>query len=422
MFRKIKGTSDFLPEQIRCWQKVETHIRHLFTKYHLQEIRTPIIEYQGVFKRAAQHSEMVSKETYSFLDKKKRWLTLRPEGTAGIVRSYVENKLDKTSQLYKFFYCGPCFRYERPQKGRYRQFHQMGVEMLGLSSPFLDIEVVVLAYETLKSLRINNLKVNINSLGDQNSYHNYLKVFQNYLQNKYHHLCSLCQKRMHKNILRIWDCKVCCCKPFLKEAPKMFNYLTKEAKKRFLKVLDGLKMSQVNFEICHNLVRGLDYYTHTVFEIVVVNNDHQEVLGGGGCYDHLVSSFNGDQTPGIGFAFGMERIMLALTQTSFCQPDQCFSLDIFLLFLEPCFFDQAFVLAQTLRHQGFKTDLNYVFLPFTKGLKQAFKTNPRYLLILGEQEFMNEQITIKNNVTKKQATILQKNVVLYLKQQNKECN
>ncbi|MBT1576604.1 histidine--tRNA ligase ['Elaeagnus angustifolia' witches'-broom phytoplasma] len=422
MFSKIKGTYDLMSDKTVCWQKVENHIRTLFAKYHLQEIRTPIIEYRGVFDRAAQHSEMVSKETYTFADKKGRFITLRPEGTAGVIRSYVENKLDKTSQLHKFFYYGPCFRYERPQKGRYRQFHQVGVEILGQSSPFLDVEVIALAYETLKSLGICDITVKINSLGCKTTYNNYLQVFKNYLQTHYQQLCPLCQERFEKNILRIWDCKNCHNEPFLKQAPRIFDHLVEGAKVRFLQVLEGLKQMNVNFELCHDLVRGLDYYTHSVFEIVYNNEQgHQAVLGGGGCYDNLVTLFGGNPSPGIGFALGMERLMSILANHSFCNKNILPSLDAFILVSVPQFFYQGLALATTLRHQGFSADLNYQFLSFSKSLKQALKQQPLYLLILGPKEFDNNQITIKNTDTQQQTTILQKDVVSYF-QNNKELN
>jgi histidyl-tRNA synthetase len=380
------------------------------------------MEYRGVFDKAAQHSEMISKETYTFTDKKRRFITLRPEGTAGVIRSYVENKLDKTSKLHKFFYYGPFFRYERPQKGRYRQFHQLGVEILGQSSPFIDVEAIVLAYETLKSLGICDITVRINSLGCTTTYNNYLQVFKKYLQTYYQKLCPLCQERFEKNILRIWDCKNCHKEPFLKRAPRIFDYLTTDSKIRFLQVLETLKQMNVNFELCHDLVRGLDYYTHSVFEIVYNNEKgHQAVLGGGGCYDNLVTLFGGTPSPGIGFALGMERLMSILTSYPFCSKNTLSSLDAFILVSAPRFFYQGLTLANNLRHQGFSVDLNYQFLSFSKIFKQALKHAPSYLLILGQKEFVNNQITIKNIQTQQQITILQKDVVSYFKN-NKELN
>ncbi|WP_349401635.1 histidyl-tRNA synthetase [Candidatus Phytoplasma solani] len=413
MFYKIKGTHDLLETQMTYWHKVETYLHSFFMRHNFQEIRTPIMEYTEVFNRAAHHSEMVTKETYTFSDKKNRLITLRPEGTAGIIRSYIENKLDQNSQLNKFYYYGPYFRYERPQLGRYRQFHQLGIEVLGKTTPFLDVEVITLAYQFLKSLGVDDVIVKVNSLGNQNDYLNYLQIFKTYLEAYYEQLCHLCQERFKNNLLRIWDCKICPQHSFLQQAPKILDSLSLESKTRFEKVLKGLKSMEITFEICHNLVRGLDYYTHTVFEITT----KKMVLGGGGCYDHLVSILGGKDLPGIGFALGMERLMLSLQKNNFCPTQQTDTLDLFLLILEPDFFYHGLALTHYLRYQGFKIELNYYFLTFTKALKQALKNKPHYLLILGNQEFAKEKITVKNTKNQTQATIAQKDIILYLKQQ-----
>ncbi|CCP88323.1 histidine--tRNA ligase [Candidatus Phytoplasma solani] len=423
MFYKIKGTCDLLPEQTLLWHQVETVLHAFFKRHNFGEIRTPIMEYTEVFHRAAQHSEMVSKETYTFLDKKKRSLTLRPEGTAGIIRSYVENKLDQSPKMHKFYYYGPYFRYERPQSGRYRQFHQLGVEILGKSSPFLDVEVITLAYRFLETIGIDDAVVKINSLGNNTDYQTYLQVFKIYLQPYFDQLCPLCQERFQNNILRIWDCKICSQKAFLQQAPKIFDSLSLESQKRFQQVLDGLQAMNVNFVINHDLVRGLDYYTHTVFEITTQNAfNHRGVLGGGGCYDHLVATFDGTNTSGIGFAFGMERLMLTLEERQKPLIPKTPLLDLFLLSTQPSFFYHSLAVVHHLRQQGITVDLNYDFLPFTKALKQALKTQPNYLLILGDQEFAKEQITIKNTQTKKQTTIAQKDILFYLQNQGVNIN
>ncbi|AGL90193.1 histidine--tRNA ligase [Candidatus Phytoplasma australiense] len=413
MFYKIKGTHDLLPTQTTSWQKVENSFHSFFKKHQFQEIRTPIMEYAEVFHRAAQHSEMVSKETYTFPDKKNRLITLRPEGTAGIVRSYIENKLDQTNKLQKFYYYGPYFRYERPQFGRYRQFHQLGVEVLGKTTPFLDIEVITLIYQFLKSLGLDDITIQINSLGSKEDHLDYVDIFKQYLKIYSNYLCGLCHERLNKNPLRIWDCKTCHLQDFLKQAPKIFDSLSPKSKKRFQTVLNGLEAMKVNFKTCHDLVRGLDYYTHTVFEITF----NKMVLGGGGCYDHLVAALGGNQLSGIGFALGMERLMLTLQENNnfFVSPQP--SLKLFLFILDPVFFHHGLTLVHILRNEGFCVEFNYSFTTFTKGLKEALKCLPNYLLILGHQEFAKKQITIKNIKTHTQTTIDQKDLIFYFQQQ-----
>lgn len=420
MIKKIKGTQDLIFNEIFQFKQLENKIKIFFENYNYQEIRTPIIEYSEVFYRSATNSDMVMKEIYNFMDKKGRSIALRPEGTAGIVRSYIENKLDLKNQLYKFYYLGPFFRYERPQKGRYRQFYQLGVEILGNFVPFLDLEVIVLVSEMLKFLGLENFKININTLGDDDSYQKYLQVFRNYMQQNVDELCYLCKERLINNILRIFDCKVCLNKPVLKNAPVILDYLNEFSKIRFNTIIEGLTVMRINFEICPRLVRGLDYYSHTVFEIILNSSSNQRMhsLGGGGCYTNLVENLGGNKQCGIGFAFGVERLILVLQQYGFLKNTIINNeLDVYFLCLKSKFFYKSLLLTNQLRNIGIRTEINYHYLSFTKQLKKALQYYPKYLLILGDKENLHNQVILKNVSTQQQIVISQSDIVLYLKKE-----
>ena len=314
MITKPRGTYDVLPEETKKWVKLENYLRKVSLLYNYKEIRTPMFEASEVFHRNQDDSsDMVNKETYDFLDRGNRKMTLRPEQTAPIVRAYIENKIYGDNNQHKLFYIGPNFRYENPQKGRFRQFSQFGVEALNSSSPYLDAEVIAFAVTIFKGLGLKNVKVKLNSLGDEESRNNYRDALKEYFKDELVNLCSDCKNRYEKNPLRILDCKVDKDKEIMKNVIRIKDYLNETSKNHFQSVLETLDNMNIEYVIDDYLVRGLDYYSHTVFEIEadIEGFGSQNVLGAGGRYDKLVSDLGGPVTPAVGFAFGLERLLLA---------------------------------------------------------------------------------------------------------------
>ncbi|TVY12230.1 histidine--tRNA ligase [Candidatus Phytoplasma pini] len=399
IIKKIKGTHDLLFSSLEKWKIVEDKLKELLEIYNFQEIRTPILEYDEVFYRSAEHSEMVLKETFKFQDKKGRTLVLRPEGTASVVRSYVENKLDSIKDiLYKFYYYGPFFRYERPQKNRYRQFHQFGIEIINIKNVFQEVEVFFLLQEILSMFSLEKAKIQINTLGDIATRNNFLKIFTSYIYSNQESLCILCLQRIKRNILRIFDCKECQNKNFLKKSPVILDYLTIEANSKFKNIFRLLKKTNINFEINPRLVRGLDYYTDLVFEIVLPkNNDKNIVLGGGGNYNELIESFGGKKTNSMGFAFGIERLISVLEENSFFEYRiNSNKIDIYLLNLDNQAILKSFFWLKDLRFHKIKSNMNYELSCFDTMLKKALQNNPRYIIFLGQKEIKSNRINIKN--------------------------
>ena len=317
MIAKPKGTVDITGSDAILWEYVNSVVATMCSAYNYEFIRTPIFEASELFHRSVgESSDIVKKETYDFQDKGGRNITLRPEGTAGVVRSYIENKLYASPDIKKYYYNGTMYRYERPQKGRLREFTQFGVEVLGGSDPIIDAEVISLQYRILEALHIGNLQVNINSLGDNESRDNYKNALVKYLEPHINDLCEDCRERFKTNPLRILDCKVDKDSDILKNAPKTIDYLNKESKERFDTVLKYLGLLDIDYEVNPNIVRGLDYYDHTVFEIVSLDNEETKanVLGGGGRYNKLIKELDGPESYGIGFACGMDRVVDTLKE------------------------------------------------------------------------------------------------------------
>lgn len=416
-FVKVKGTYDVLPNESKKWHALETYVKSLFERYNYQEIRTPIMEYSNVIHRESEGSDMVTKETYNFKDKADRNITLRPEGTAGVVRSFVENKLFVDRPLTKLYYIGPNFRYERPQKGRYRQFMQFGVEALGSFDPMIDSEVISMAYETINGLGLKGVVVKVNSLGDELSKSNYQKALFDFLKPFENELSEDSKIRLYKNPLRILDSKDPVDKEITKNAPLPLDYLTQSSKQYFDKVIHALDLIKVPYSIDKNLVRGLDYYTETVFEIQanIEGFGAQNALGGGGRYQNLVKELGGPQTPGIGYAFGMERLLNALEieGLKFYESD---ALDAYLISFNDETKDVIFNIQNELRVNGIKSDMNYHQKNFKGQLKEALQYEAKFLLILGENELESQNIIIKNTRTEQQITIPITDVVNTLKE------
>ena len=417
---KPKGTYDILPNDAWKWNRFEKLVRNVCRLYNFKEIRTPIFESSDLFHRTVgETSDMVTKETYDFLDRGGRSITLRPEGTAGVARSYIENKMYAEGNVQKLFYMGPIFRYERPQKGRTRQFSQFGVEALGSSSPLMDVEVIAFSVTTLKALGLKGIKVRINSIGDEESRDRYREALVEYFSQYEEDLCGDCKNRLVKNPLRILDCKVDNNKEFFKNAPKISDYLNDVSKNHFNQVLEALKEMGIQYEINPNLVRGLDYYCHTVFELEadIEGFGAQNVVGGGGRYDKLIGDLGGPQTPCVGMAFGVDRLLIAMESEGLLNNNNEF-IHLYLIGLG----DKARVVGErllyTMRLGGLICDADYLNKGLKGQFKQADRMNAKFTAILGDTELENFVINVKNNETDEQETIpmndLYKHIISYL--------
>ena len=408
-----RGTQDVYGLEIQEWHKIEELIRQITDAFSYQEIRTPEFEHTEVFKRENDSSDMVNKEMYTFIDKGERSLTLKPEGTAGLIRCFVENKLYANPEMpFKYYYLGPCFRYERPQKGRSRIHHQFGVEVIGDKTPYIDAEVISMGLAFVQSLGLKDLKVLINTLGDSESRLAYKTALSAHFKPMISEFCDDCKRRFDQNPLRILDCKVDHDHPAMHSAPKLSAYLSLESKQYFDSVVKILRDAEIEVEISERLVRGLDYYTHTVFEVVSTNQEmgSQSTVFGGGRYDNLVSEFNGPQLSGIGFGMGIERLLVALKaeKISLIDPEQS---EIYIVSMDDEARDYAFHLATFLRLNGYKTDLDYYNRSFKAQFKSVERKNAEVVILLGSKEMANGQIVMKKVATQEQVTINQDDIL-----------
>ena len=416
--QKLKGTIDYYNDKSKKLRYIQNITSEIVSKFGFEEIILPIIENTNVFSRSSgEESDIVTKEMYTFLDRGNRSITLRPEGTAGVVRSYLENKLYVEPGIKKLYYFGPMFRYERPQAGRYRQFYQFGIEAFGEGSYLLDADIILTAYEIFKMLKINNIKVLINSIGDFNSRNNYAKVLQEYFKDNITDLCADCKRRYNTNPLRILDCKIDKNNPIIKSAPKINEYLTAESKLYFENLIKTLEINNIPFEVDTNLVRGLDYYTDTVFEFIIENSDSLEglALGGGGKYASLVKSMGGPDIPGVGYAFGIERIISIMEENN-SFPSFNASIDCVILSLDEISKIESMKIASELRKNNISVDYDYTSLNMKPQFKLADRLSAKYVLIYGEKERNNKSIVVKNQKNKHQEIVKLENLIAYLKQ------
>ena len=407
MLQKPKGTQDFYGESGYNYLNLTKYIENFMALYNYEYIKTPMFESSELFKRGVGEStDIVNKETYDFKDKGERNLTLKPEETASVVRAFIENKIYAENEVSKFFYITPCFRYERPQSGRFREFNQYGVEVFGSDSPYMDAEVILIAYKLLNNLGIKNLKVKINSLGNEESRKKYREALVEYFKDKIDSLCETCQERYKTNPLRILDCKVDQNNEVLKNAPKTISYLDEESNKFFEDVKNILSFNEIPFELDTNLVRGLDYYTHTVFEIV---SDDSLAICGGGRYNNLVKELGGPVVPAVGFACGIERILKILKDMD--KDKKGNKIDIYIMNL----FDtnETFNLLNSLRDSGFITETDFKVKSMKSLWKQVEKYNPNYVVMLGEDEIKGGYLTVKDNLTKESIQIERENAEEY---------
>ncbi|NCC55253.1 MAG: histidine--tRNA ligase [Erysipelotrichia bacterium] len=386
------------------WHMIEDVIRQFCMLYDYKEIRTPIFEDTKVFKRENDSSDMVNKEMYTFSINGKDSLTLRPEMTAGVARSFVQHKMFGDGDLpAKMYYIGPQFRYERPQKGRQRIFHQFGVEVIGAKNPMLDVETIALGYSIVSALGMSELKVLLNTLGDDESRANYKQALKAHFASDLENLCGDCKRRYQQNPLRLLDCKVDKDRESMQNAPKMSDYLNKESKDYFDAVCKGLDALGIPYEIDDRLVRGLDYYTHTVFEVVSTNEQmgSQSTVFAGGRYDGLVEYFGGPSLSGIGFAMGIERLIIALEGEG-VQLSEETSLDAYVLCLSEKASLKALQLVSELRAAGYTSERDYLNRSFKAQFKSVDKKKAKVAIILGEKDLENGSVSIKRIADQKQ--------------------
>ena len=394
-----KGTKDVLPQDSYKWQFIEKTAREVAKTFGIAEIRTPTFEHTEVFLRGVgEGTDIVNKEMYTFLDKGNRSITLKPEGTAGVARAFIENGLANTTLPVKLFYITPCFRYERPQAGRLREFHQFGVEIFGSKEPNIDAETIITAMTFCQKLGVKGLKLYINSIGCKTCRKEYEQALKNYLNDNLDNLCGICKERFEKNPLRILDCKNEDCKIITQKAPSILDYLCDDCKGHFERVKSLLDSVNVEYDINPKIVRGLDYYTKTVFEIVSENIGAQGTVLGGGRYDGLVSDLGGSDVCGIGFASGIERLLLLMENTGVEIEDDT-KVKIYFAPMGEEAEEVAFSICNKVRALGISAELDHMKRGIKAQFKYADKIKAEYVAVLGSNEIQNNQIKVKKMAT-----------------------
>ncbi len=400
-----RGTKDILPDTVGDWRYIEEKIRALCKRYGYEEIRTPVFEHTELFQRGiGEATDVVDKEMYTFEDRGGRSITLRPENTAAAVRAYLQNKLYAENALEKLFYIGSMFRYDRPQAGRMREFHQFGVEALGESNPSVDAEIILLAIDFLQSLGLKDLVLSLNSVGCPKCRPVYRQKLQDFFKDKLDDLCDDCRDRFDRNPLRILDCKADSDKPYMQDAPKITDCLCDECNEHFHKVQELLTAAGVEYELDSRLVRGLDYYTKTAFEIKYSPLGAQSAVAGGGRYDGLIEEIGGNPTPAVGFATGLERVLLALEKQGLL-PEKENSVDAFVVALGDAVQLEGFKLLNKLRNAGISALMDFAGRSMKAQMKQANKKNARFVLILGDDEVRDSVVTLKDMSNSEQRKI-----------------
>lgn len=400
---KIKGTLDYFGGEIAKYRFIESHARKISEEFGYQEISTPVFEATEVFARGVgEGTDIVNKEMYTFLDRSDKSLTLRPEGTAGVSRAYVENKMYVDPGLKKLFYFEQMFRCERPQAGRYRQFTQFGIEAIGPGSAYLDADVIYLGYLFLKRMGIKNIKVAINTIGSSQGRKVYEEALKSYFTSHIDQMCADCKVRLEKNPMRILDCKVDAKSDIMMNAPKITEYLTNEDIEYFKQVLSCLDALNVNYVVDPNLVRGLDYYNHTVFEFIYddpSSNINGLTLLGGGRYNGLSKQFDGPETEAVGFGTGIERLMLVLDQLNLFKMNETIS-DVVVINIGQETKLAALKLTNYLRENGIRCEIDYVSSNLKPQFKLSERMNSPYIIIIGEEEVKNGVFKIKDTINK----------------------
>ncbi|MGZ3596557.1 MAG: histidine--tRNA ligase [Syntrophales bacterium] len=403
MITTVRGFKDILPVETGKWQYIEKIARELLANFGFREIRVPILEKTELFKRSiGESTDIVEKEMYTFLDRGDEYLTLRPEATASIVRAYLEHAMYAHDPVARLYTIGPMFRRERPQKGRYRQFHQINAELLGIDDPRTDAEVILLLMQFLKRTEISDLRLQVNSLGCTECRPSFRKALSDFLAGKEDHLCNDCQRRLALNPLRVFDCKNTNCIEVINDAPQILNFLCPGCMDHFTKVKEALGMFAIAFEVNAKMVRGLDYYAKTTFEVVTEHLGAQNAVAGGGRYDGLVKDLGGPDIPGIGFAIGMERL---ISISSFLDEKLFMSPQLFIAALGDKAQGLAFSLCNRLRTMGIKTEMDYGGKSLKSQMKRADKLSSHYALILGDREISENRAEFRNMQKGTQETI-----------------
>ena len=405
MIQIPRGTKDILPADSNKWQYIEEVLRETCRNFNYKEIRTPIFEQTELFVRGVgDTTDIVNKEMYTFTDKGNRSMTLRPEGTNPAVRSYIENKMyGDPNQPIKLFYQGPMFRYERQQKGRYRQFEQFGVEAIGVEDPLIDVEVISLLLDIYKSFGLEKLELHINSIGDFESREEYQKVLREHFAPSIDEFCSDCQSRLDKNPMRILDCKTDANHPLMKTAPNIQEYLNDASKEYFEAVKEILTKMGIDFVVDSNLVRGLDYYTHTAFELMSSAEGFGAIttLAGGGRYNGLIEMLDGPSETGIGFGMSIERLLLALEAEGIELPIDD-TIDFYLVTMGEVARTEASVILHRLRTNGYRADMDYKARGMKAQIKDADRKKAKYMIVLGDSELESGKIHVRNMETREE--------------------
>lgn len=411
-----RGTKDITPKDAYKWNYVENKFREICSLFGYEEMRTPVFEHTELFKRSVgDTTDIVQKEMYSFTDKGGRDITLKPEGTAGVVRAFIENKLYADTQPTKLFYITPCFRYERPQAGRQRQFHQFGIEALGSDKPSLDAEVIALAVQFFTEVGLKDLAVSINSVGCPTCRAEYNARLKEYLDKKSDVLCETCLERKDKNPMRVIDCKNPTCKENLNDIPFMVDHICDDCKDHFEKLQTYLKEMDINFVVDKTIVRGLDYYKKTAFEIISNDIGSQSTVCGGGRYDGLVEQLGGPKgVSGIGFAIGAERLLLTMENNNI-EIENPYATDIFIVTIGDEAKTKSFKLLKDLRTNHISAENDHLDRSVKAQFKYSDKINAKFTIVIGDDELANDTATLKNMSTSEQTTIKLSEIVQELK-------
>jgi len=410
----IRGMNDLLPDQITWWHRVEETAREVLSNFGYWEIRTPVVEKLELFARSiGESTDIVEKEMYAFPDRKGEMLALRPEATASIVRAFIQHNLQADPLARKFYSIGPMFRHERPQKGRYRQFYQIDAEAFGVDDPMLDAEVMYMLRLFLECLGLAGVVLHINSLGCQECRKDYREVLKQFLEKNAEELCPDCQRRRHTNPLRTFDCKVERCQAILAEAPVLLHSICGVCAEHFESVKSYLEQLHTAYVVNPRMVRGLDYYMRTTFEVITDRLGAQNAVGGGGRYNGLVRDLGGQDLPGIGFAIGMERLILLLQQE---QAEKRRAPKIYVASLGPAARKKCFLLAQQLRSLGLETEIDYETPSLKSQMRRADKLGVRHVLILGDEEISRGEVQLRDMVNKTQTVVPLGSVALKLQE------
>ena len=405
----IKGFKDILPEETALWQWIEKNARDVLRVFGYREIRTPLLEWTELFSRGiGQETDIVSKEMYTLSDSRGRNQTLRPEATASVVRAYIEHRLYQSNPVQKLFSIGPMFRHERPQKGRFRQFHQINAEIFGDPGPGSDAELINMAMHIFNKVGLDGITLNINSLGCTSCRGEFKNILREYLSDKSGSLCSECQRRSVLNPLRIFDCKVESCREMVSDAPVILDHLCDACRDHFTLLRKYLDDLNIPYQVNHNLVRGLDYYSRTTFEMQTDRLGTQNAVAGGGRYDSLVSQLDGPDHSGMGFAIGFERLVALLEEEKNTMSNNP---DLFIIALGDEAFDRAFLWADSLRKEGIYVEMEYVAKGLKAQMKKADRLNAKRVLIAGEDELNKGKVVIRNMDTKEQEEIPLDNLI-----------